>query len=510
LEASDRQARLLLASVFVVAAAGLVYELIAGTLTTYLMGSSVTVFSIVIGIFMAAMGIGAWIAQFVKTELPRWFVLAELALALLGGLSALALFCAYVVVDDAYPVALGLICSGIGILVGLEVPILLRILEAGSSVRVAVSQVLALDYVGALVGSVLFPLVLLPHLGLVRTAAMLGLLNLAVAFLALHLLREEIPRRASLVVSGLFIGVLLVGVFATAGWTTSWAEDRLYEDPVVIAQTTPYQRVVITRWRSDVRLYLNGHLQFSSVDEHRYHEALVHPALVAVKKPERVLILGGGDGMAAREVLRHPGVQHVDLVDLDAELLELFSTREELTELNEDALVDPRVQTHARDAVRFLENATERWDAILIDLPDPNDEGLSRLYSQSTYRLALSRLTPNGVLVTQATSPFFAPKAFWCIVSTLKSVAPHNWRVRPYHLNVPSFGEWGFVMVVSDQAEETVLPNELALRFLNPETLISMYRFPQDMQPVEVQPNRLTTGVLAGYYREGWSSFRGQ
>ena len=504
---SKVESRVLLLSVFFVAAAGLVYELIAGTLATYLLGSSITVFSLVIGIFLAAMGLGAWLAQFAKDSLSNWFVLAELALALLGGLSALLLFVAYVYSQDGFPLILGLLSVGIGALVGLEIPILLRILEAGSSVRLAVSRVLAVDYVGALIGSILFPLVLLPYMGLVRTAAFLGLINLAVAFLAMVLLRQSLTGVRRMQIAGGFIGVLLVAVFVTSGQTTSWAEDQLYDDPIVLAETTPYQRVVVTRWRNDVRLYLNGHLQFSSLDEHRYHESLMHPALSAVDEPERVLILGGGDGLAVKQAVIHPGVQSIDLVDLDAELLDLFRPSGPLSNVNGDALADPRVTIHAMDAIQFVEESTRQWDIIVMDLPDPNDDTLARLYAQSTYRLILKRLAPEGVLVTQATSPYFAPKAFWCIVATLESVAGAGQEVRPYHVNVPSFGEWGFVMLGHAPLMKGSLRDGLETEFLDDEALTGMFHFPKDLTRIPVEANRLTTAVVAEYYRDGWSMF---
>jgi len=505
-EASRLESRLLLVSVFLVAAAGLIYELIAGTLATYLLGSSVTVFSIVIGIFLAAMGLGAWLAQFARQALAGWFVAAELALALLGGLSALILFSAYVVSQEAFLIVLGLVSIGIGALVGLEIPILMRIVESGSSVRLAVSRVLAVDYVGALLGSILFPLVLLPHMGLVRTAALLGLVNLMVAFVAMRLMADKLPGLRTMRAAGVVIAGVLGVVFATAAQTTTWAEDQLYQDPVVLAKTTDYQRVVVTRWRSDTRLYLNGHLQFSTTDEHRYHESLVHPSLGMSAAPSRVLILGGGDGLAVKQVLGDSRVESVDLVDLDAELTALFQSNGRLVHVNDNALSDPRVTVHAVDALRFLQDSAERWDVILMDLPDPNDDTLARLYAQSTYRLVMSRLSPGGVLTTQATSPYFAPDAFWCIVTTLESVMQPGQSVRPYHVNVPSFGEWGFVMLGPASSAPT-LSAGVQTEFLDQDTLASMFHFPRDLARREVEPNRLTTAKVSEYYRDGWSTF---
>lgn len=507
MEASKVESRLLLMSVFFVAAAGLVYELIAGTLATYLLGSSVTVFSIVIGVFLAAMGLGAWLAQFARDSLTTWFVRAELLLSLVGGLSALLLFVAYVVSQQGFIVVLGLVSVAIGALVGLEIPILLRIVESGSTVRLAVSRVLAVDYVGALLGSILFPLVLLPYMGLVRTAALLGLVNLAVAFVAMKLMADSLRGRRAMQAWGVIIGVVLSVVFATAGHTTSWAEDQLYDDPIVLAQTTPYQRMVVTQWRNDTRLYLNGHLQFSTVDEHRYHESLVHPALSAVDEPERVLILGGGDGLAVRQVLAHPSVMRVDLVDLDPELLELFAVDGRLAHVNGGVLGDERVVLHPVDAIRFVEETRDQWDVVLMDLPDPNDDTLARLYAQSTFRLIVSRLAESGVLVTQATSPYFAPEAFWCIVETLESVASPAQRVRPYHVHVPSFGEWGFAMLGPESIDTIEIRSDLDTKFISQDGLASMFHFPKDLARRPVEPNRLTTAVVSEYYRSGWSSF---
>lgn len=500
----------LLASVFGVALAGLVYELIAGTLSTYLLGSSVTVFSLVIGGFLFAMGLGAFLAKYVPDErAAATFVAAELLVAAIGGGSGLMLLASFTVVGAGYGVVLAVVCLLVGALVGIEIPLLLRILERRVEVRVAVSHVLALDYVGALVGSVAFPLVLLPWLGTVRSAALLGLLNVGVGLAALSVL--DVPRRRGLLLAGLGIAVGLAGLLATGGGVTTWLEDRLYEDEIVLTRTTPYQRVIVTRWRDDVRLYVEGHLQFSTADEYRYHEVLVHPAMAAAKSPRRVLVLGGGDGLALQRVWQHPDVGEVDLVDLDGELVELFRDHPQLRTLHRGALSDPRVRLHHDDAVRFLERTDQRYDVIVMDLPDPNDAGLARLYAASTMRLALRRLTDDGALVTQATSPFYAPDAFWCIVRTLEAAVaagPVPRAVHPAHVHVPSFGEWGFAMVTREGVVPAALPVPDDTRFLSAAGMPALWVFPPDLAPRDVEVNRLESAVLASYYRQGWAGFR--
>ena len=504
------RAVLLLLSVFVVAVAGLVYELVVGTLSTYLLGASVLVFSLVIGLFLSAMGVGAWAAQYVRVDLVRAFIRAEIALAAVGGLSALALFWAFSALGDLYPVAVLIVSVATGALVGVEIPLLIRILEQRVEVRVAVSHVLALDYAGALVASVLFPLLLLPQLGLVRASALLGGMNLLVAAAALRLFRDELTDPAPLRRQSLAVGALLGLVGLGGGQATRWVEDQLYADQVLYAATTPYQRIVVTRWRDDWRLYLDGNLQFSSTDEHRYHESLVHVPMAYARGARRVLVLGGGDGLAVRELLRHPQVSSIDLVDLDPAVLDLFRDHPTLSALNDHSLRDPRLRTHTADALRFLEDADQRWDVILIDLPDPNDAALARLYSQGAYQLALRRLSDQGALVTQATSPFFARQSYWCIVRTLEAAVaadPIPREVRPYHVNVPSFGEWGFALVTARGAQPDMAALDRPLRFLRPDVLQALFVLPEDLGPVPAEVNRLENAVLATYYRRDWGRF---
>lgn len=501
----------LLASVFGVAIAGLVYELVAGTLTTYLLGGSILVFSLVIGWTLFAMGVGAWLAQFVDDpQLGRAFVWAELLAAAVGGTSGLAMFAAYATLDSGYPLVVAAICGLVGIASGAEIPLLLRIFKQTLTVRLAVSQVLAVDYLGALVGSVAFPLLLLPWLGSVRAAALFGCLNAVVALVAIRVLLRGQPS-GGLTAAGGGLLLALFGLLVTGGATSTWLEDQLYESDVLLAKDTPYQRLVVTRWRDDVRLYLNGHLQFATMDEYRYHETLVHPAMAAVRRPGRVLVLGGGDGLAVRRVLEHEGVTRVDLVDLDPEVTALFRDHAALSELNGGALSDPRVHAHAADAIAWLDATDQVFDVILADLPDPNDPQLARLYARSTYRLVLGHLAPGGAFVTQATSPFYAPEAFWCIAATIEAAVgdlPEARGVHTGHVQVPTFGEWGFVLVTTPDVDPRALPVPAGARFLTPATLRAMWDFPADMARRPVTINRLTEPVLATYYRRGWAAHR--
>jgi spermidine synthase len=296
-------------------------------------------------------------------------------------------------------------------------------------------------------------------------------------------------------------------IFSFGGKATTWLEDGLYEDNVLVAETSHYQRIIVTRWKDDTRLFLNGHLQFSTSDEYRYHEALVLPSMGAVKKAQDILVLGGGDGLVVRQLRKHDSLRSVDLVDLDPAITELFSEHAILSEISGDALEDERVTIHHMDAVKYLEASEKSYDVIIMDLPDPNDPALSRLYTKGVFRLALRHLRPRGALVTQATSPFYAPDAYWCIVETIEAAVktgPLLRAVHPYHAFVPSFGEWGFVMVTAQGVKADESPIEVDTRFLNADSMASMFRFPKDIARREVEVNRLSSAILARYYNKGW------
>jgi spermidine synthase len=499
----------LLFSVFVIASCGLAYELVAGALSSYLLGDSVMQFSTVIGTYLFAMGVGSWLSKYITRDLIGRFIQIELMVGLLGGFSAVGLFLVFTWLAAPFKLVLYLAVFGVGVLVGLEIPLVMRILKRELAFKDLVSQVLTFDYLGALVVSILFPLILAPHLGMMRTGLLFGLLNVAVALWALHLFREQLPARRWLAVQSWTAFGLLAAGFAGAGQLTTLAETHLYADEIVYSETTPYQRIVVTRWRDDLRLFLNNNLQFSSHDEYRYHEALVHPGLASLPGARRVLVLGGGDGLAVREILKYPNVESVTLVDLDPAMTELFASAPPLVALNQGSLKSERVKVVNADALQWLEESKDYFDFIVIDFPDPANFALGKLYTSAFYRLLEKRLSARGLLVVQSTSPLYARQSFWCVVTTLEDV---GFRTAPYHALVPSFGEWGFI-IAGRQEFVPVVPQGDFLRgavdpkktrFLTPEIVPDLFRFPADMARVPAEVNRLNNQVLVRYFEQEW------
>jgi spermidine synthase len=500
---TDRSVRiLLLISVFAVATSGLVYELLSSTLASYLLGDSVTQFSTVIGVYLFAMGIGSYLSKFLHRNLTGLFVQIELLIGLIGGCSAALLFLLFNHVDSFRVILYSLILV-IGTLVGIEIPLLLRILKDQLEFKDLVSKVFTFDYIGALFASLLFPLLLVPHLGLVRTSFLFGILNVAVAVLAIVLLKNSIPYLRWLRGASALISALLIAGFVYSDKIVTWAEAETYPEDVVFATSSSYQRIVLTRNDDELRLYLNGNLQFSSRDEYRYHEALVHPGLGRYKTARHILVLGGGDGFAIREILKYPQVESVNLVELDPAMTTLFSSNSILTKLNQNSLHSSKVRIVNEDAFTWLKKNTRKYDFAVIDFPDPTNFSLGKLYTTAFYQRLRTAISEEGACVIQCTSPLVARKAFWCINTTLENSFPFT---APYHAYVPSFGEWGFIL-----ASAKPLPKEIELisgtKFLSETILPAMFEFPPDMAPLKTEINRLNNQMLVRYFEEEWGKY---
>lgn len=510
-------ATLLLVTVLIIATCGLVYELLASTLASFVLGDAVMQYSTVIGVYLSAMGIGAWLSGRVEIGVARAFVEIEIAVALVGGLSAPVLFLAFAHLSWFRVVLYGIVLI-IGILVGMEIPLLLRILRARYAFKDLIARVLTVDYLGALVGSLAFPIFFVPKLGLVRTSLVIGGINALTAIGSTFLLEEDVkPQKAGLLArAGLVLAILIAGTIG-AERITLLAEEGLYADEIVYAKQTTYQRIVVTRGRSSFQLFLNGNLQFSSADEYRYHEALVWPAIAARAgaglPTKNVLVLGGGDGLGLRELLKVPGLESITIVDLDPGMTELAKTMPLLKALNESSFFDKRVHVINDDAYVWLGDAKNdalKYDAVIADFPDPNHYALGKLYTTRIYALMKQHLGPGGVISVQSTSPLFARRSFWCIARTMEKA---GLEIAPYHVFVPSFGEWGFTLARAAGTYVTPLvPTKLPElpfkpKYLDDPSLRQLFVLARDMESLDVEINRLDNQVLVHYYEAEWKRY---
>lgn len=501
---------LLFINVVIIATCGLIYELLAATVSSYVLGDSITQFSTIIGVYLFAMGVGSWLSRFIEKNVAEKFIDIELAVAVIGGVSAPVLFLTF-----AYVSYFGLILYSlvfiIGTLVGLEIPLLMRILKDHLDFKELVSRVLALDYVGALLAALMFPLFLVPKLGLNRTSLLFGLLNAAVGIWATWLLEPLISRKRLTIlrVKGFVVIAILAIAMIKAESLTTLAEDGLFPDQIVYAKSSPYQRIVVTRGKLGHSLFLNGNLQFNSFDEYRYHEALVHPAFAAHNgTPRRILVLGGGDGLAVREILKYDSVESVTLVDLDPLMTELSNALPALAELNRNAFADRRVTVVNADAFVWLDNSElEPFDIAIVDFPDPNNFALGKLYTTRFYNLLKGKLTPDAAVVIQCTSPLYARNSYWSIIKTLEAT---GFVVKPFQTTVPSFGVWGYALAKLQNFETPAKPREgMDLKYLNDVSFASLFNFPSDMTlPADdIEINRLDNQALVRYYESEWRRF---
>lgn len=461
-------------------------------------------FSTIIGTYLFAMGVGSYLAKFVQRGLLLAFIQVQILVGLLGGCSAALLFLTFSH-GTGFRFVLYATVFCIGAMVGLEIPLLLRILKEHLSFRDLVSQVLALDYVGALAASVLFPLFLVPHLGLVRTSFFFGMVNVGVAFLFVVAFQRE-GRWRTVMVEAVAVFCLLLAGFIGTEEITRYAEEALYPAPVILSEQTPYQKLAITRDLNETRLYLNGNLQFSTFDEYRYHEALVVPPLMAHPSPRRVLVLGGGDGLAVRLLLQDPRVERITLVELDPAMVRIFRDHPEIPKLNGFALRSPKVEVVNADAFTWLSESSRKFDVALVDFPDPSNYSVGKLYTTHFYKRLAGHLDEGGVFAVQSSSPLAARRSFWCIAASIEAC---GLKVLPYHTYVPSFGEWGFILAGVEQPK---LGNRLPfqVRYLNLDEVSRIVSFPADMDRVQVEPNRLFDQVLVRYFQEDWSRYQGR
>ena len=511
-QSSGRWRALLLAAVAACAACGIIYELALLTLSASLNGGGIVATSLIVAGYIAALGAGALTVKPLLAHAAIAFIAVEALLGIIGGLSAAALYAVFAFLDvsDGSTWVLAVSTALIGGLVGAEVPLLMTLLQSGrtggaTDTGRTLANLNAADYLGALIGGLVWPFALLPHLGMIRGAAATGIVNLvAAAVVSIFLLRHVVSLRQLVTALCALAAALalLATLLLSARDIETTSRQRLYSDPIIAYRHTAYQEIVVTRRGNDTRLYLDGGLQFSTRDEYRYTESLVYPALGA--GAHSVLVLGGGDGLAARELLRQPGIERIVQVELDAAVIELARTT--LREANGGSLDNPRVNLVIADAMTWLRgpsNIPARFDAVIVDLPDPDTPVLGRLYSTEFYALAGHALAPDGLMVVQSGSPFSTATAFWRTVSTIRAA---GYAVTPYHVHVPTFGDWGFALARRGDTgpTPTVPANAPPLRFLNQRVLDAATVFSGDIGPRPLEPSTLDNPRIVEDMRHGY------
>ncbi|WP_028783449.1 polyamine aminopropyltransferase [Thalassobacillus devorans] len=499
----------------IVSICGIIFEVLFGALGSYILGDGVKQYTLTISLFLTGMGIGASLSERVMKRLIIAFIWIEFMVALIGGFSSFMMFgMTSFAPDGTDALFLYSVTLVVGALTGLELPILIRKAnDIGVELNRSTARVLFSDYAGGLIGGLLFVFLLRPHLGMVKSAFFVGVINLSVALAVLYLFRKEIARLKVHIVAGAIIGLLLLtGLFFGEEMAFSF-EQKLYKDPIIYNENSAYQKIVLTKEQGDTRLYLDGSLQFSSSDEYRYHETLVHPPMSAAEQAENVLVLGGGDGLAVRELLKYKQPEEITLVDLDPAVTELANTNYHLLQLNKGALKDEKVTVYNEDAFEFLEKDEGFYDVIIIDLPDPNNESLNKLYTREFYSLIRNHLRPGGAAMIQATSPVFATEVYWTIDETIRST---GLKTENFHLDIPSFGNWGFIMASREKVELEDLDISVETKYLTEDLLHAFTVFGKDEDreiinrkgdKVPLKPNTLIDPHLIEKYEQAWDNY---
>ena len=538
----------------VLAACGLIYEYLMSHYAARVLGAMETTIYGMIGIMIVSMGIGALWARKIKDHFQS-FVYLELTVAFLGASSTtiIALINAGVnllpeVIGEAYGMPSDLYPQGgwisdlqetieyfpffmggiLGIMIGMEIPLIARVREhyLTKNKEHNAGTIYGADYIGAGMGATIW-IAYMVYFEPSFAAALTGTANLVAGMYFLIIYKEEIKRFNLLVFLHFLVALPIVFIYTSGATLDHKLEDILYKDTVVLSTNTKYQRLTLTERKrigespASYTFYINGRTQFNSSDEEIYHSFLTTPAMLASNNPKKVLIIGGGDGLAVRDVLRW-NPSEIILADLDKDLTDLFKYQSEelnnnaLLELNDYSLADPRVNIIHGDAYITVEKLIARntiFDAIIVDLPDPSHPNLNKLYSVEFYSKLLRLLNPEGAISIQSTSPYHAKKTFLSIGKTVKESGFTN--VEQYHHNVPSFGEWGWTIATKygspasiriKQDDKKIMDNFLTKPMIN-----GSFNFSKDFYKNidKIKVNRLNSMTAYRYHNNDWEVYGG-
>ena len=457
------------------------------------------------------MGLGARITKIMDGDLLEKFIWIEIALSILASFVSLITYtiATYTVYSGFAIYSMSVI---IGLLIGMEIPLVIRINDQFETLKVNVSSMMENDYYGSLLGGVFFAFIGLPFLGLTYTPFILGFVNFSVAIILLSVLWKDLRKsvKTRLSSANVIVMILLVSGMLSANEVIAHGEEMRYKDRVIYSKQTKYQKLVMTQSNADFWLFINGNQQLSTVDEIMYHEPLVHPLMKLYPNPRDILILGGGDGCAVREVLKYPDVEKITVVDLDPEMTRIAIEHPVLSEINQHAMQHEKVMIINEDGYTYLESNNNFYDIIIIDLPDPKTIELGRLYSYEFYKLCHNSLKPHGLIITQAGSPYFATRAFKCIDKTMSEA---GFATVPLHNQVITLGEWGWISGAKSLGKgqfKTALQNldyeDIPTKWINKEAMTLITSFGKDFtrdSKDSVEVNTIHNPVLFNYYLQG-------
>lgn len=516
---TNKQKRnLLFSALFATGLSGIVAEYCFATLSTYFVGDSVKQWSIIISLMLFSMGIGSRITKTFNGNVFKLFIITEFTLSIVVSFSAVFTYylASQVEYIGVFIYALSIIT---GTLIGMELPLAMRLNDEFQSLKFNVANVLEKDYYGSLIGGLFFVFIGLPYLGLTYTPFILGFINLFVALLLLIFFKDSIQKQQQKIFFSVavFLIIILISGSFFSDKIIMYGEQIKYKDKIVFKEQSIYQKIVVTKWKNDYWLYLNDNLQFSTFDEPLYHEVLVHPIMQVLQQPQKILILGGGDGCAARELLKYKTTEKITLVDLDKKLTDLFINEPVLASINKNALIDNKLNIVNKDGFTFLEETNDFYDLIIIDLPDPRNVELSRLYSKEFYELCNIKLTPNGGIITQAGSPYYTPYAYQCIKKTMDSA---NFTTLALHNQILTMGEWGWIAGIKRKISKEEINKSLlkfnnakiATKWLNKESMHLITSFGKNFYEKNtidsIKVNQISNPVLYHYYNKGnWDTY---
>tara|TARA_B100000795_G_scaffold201384_1_gene155166 strand:+ start:61573 stop:63105 length:1533 start_codon:yes stop_codon:yes gene_type:complete len=508
-----RQSFFLKSAIFATGVSGLVAEFIFSTLASYFIGDTIVQWTVVLSIMLFSMGVGSRLSSRVEKDLLSIFLSIEIGLSLLICLSPLFIY-GLAGFTQYIHIFIYTLAALVGCAIGFEIPLVIRLNEGYEGLNKNISSIMSYDYVGSLVGGLAFAFIGLPFLGIKNSAFLFGMFNLLAALTVVIVFWEKL--KAIKLRVGLSMGLaffILSISFIKSDSIKMYGEQSRFKDKIVHVVESKYQKLVVTKWLQEHWLYINGNLQMTTLDEYLYHEPMIHPVMSLVEDPKNILIIGGGDGFNAKELLKYEAIETIDLVDLDPEMTKLGAAFPSFVKANLGSLSHPKLTVLNEDGFVFLQESNSFYDLIVIDLPDAKGVDLSKLYSKEFYQMIRLHLRSNGYMVTQSGNPYLATRAFECIKKTMQNV---GFNIAPIHNHVLSMGEWSWVIGAKDITSvqlkirlEQGTYGDIETRWLNQESVKMMLNFGKPLEDTAgVQVNTINNPVLYQYQLNGnWGHY---